>query len=79
MWCLRRISSSGGCGSNQSLGVFVSPMSGFSVVVAERRASREALVVRGCDPVSALRRTRPGALWRAAPPLAVFRMAACMS
>ena len=36
-------------------------------------------VVMGCTPVSAMIRTRSGALWRAPPPLAVFRMAACMS
>jgi len=42
VWRLRLVSSSGGSGSNQSLGVFVSPKSESSVAVVERRASREA-------------------------------------
>jgi hypothetical protein len=76
---MRRVSSSGGSGSNQPLEVFVSPNSGYSVVVLETRVSREARDVRGCDSVFNVRRTESGAIWRTAPPFAVFRIVACMS
>jgi len=41
--------------------------------------SMESPVVMGCVPVSAMTRSKSGALWRAPPPLAILRMAAWMS
>ncbi len=41
--------------------------------------SMESLVVMSLLPVSAMTKIRPGAVWRAPPPLAVLRMAAWMS
>ncbi len=77
---LRRVSSADGSGFNQPIGVFMPSTSpGSSVVVAERRAAREAVDVRGWFPVSALRMIRSGTLWRAAPPFADLRIAACIS
>ncbi len=43
------------------------------------RDSMESPVVMGCVPVSAMIRTRSGALWKALPPFAVLRTAAWMS
>jgi hypothetical protein len=73
---LLRVSSSGGNGFNQFNGEFMpSPASVTSNADAERRDSNETCVVWGCDPLSAVRRTRSGALWRATPPFVNIRKA----
>ena len=76
---LWRTSSDVDRGANQSYG-------GGSVVGGRLLSSEvgeidsmESPLVMGCVPVSAVIRTRPGALWRAPPPLVVFRIAAWMS
>ena len=77
---MRRVFSTDGSGSSQSIGVFMSPMSsGSFVAVVERRAIVGVVDIWGCDPVSAVSRTRSGALWRAALPFADFRLVACIS
>ncbi len=76
---LRRIFSVVGRGASQSCGM------GFKVgdwsVSSEVResVSMEFPVVMNCTPLSATTKIRSGALWRAAPPLAAWHMAAWTS
>jgi hypothetical protein len=77
---MRRVSSAGGSGSCQSNDVLMPPLaSATSIIVAERRVSSEAFAVWGCAHVSAVRRTRFGALWRFPPRFADLRKATCIS
>ncbi len=77
---MRRVSSIDGSGYSNTIDVFMqATFPGSSVVAEERRASIEASDIWGCDPVSAVRRTRSDALWRAAPTFVDFRIAACIS
>ena len=78
---LRRLETSAlvGRGASQSWGwVSVTLRRVCSSGVGERDLMSSP-VVMGCVPVSAIAKRRSGALWRAPPPLAVLRMAACMS
>jgi len=63
---LMQIASMDGRGSNQSrlVGSVIS-YTLSSVDCAEQRVSSETYDVCGCEPASALTRTRSGALWRA--------------
>ena len=79
MCLLRRISSVVGRGANQSRGmVFVGGGESVSSEVG-KNAFMESYVVMGWMHVSAMTMIRSDALWRAAPPLAVLRMAAWIS
>ena len=79
VWCLRRMSSDVGSGASHSLG----GVSGFGYESesssVEESDFRDWFVVMDCVPVSAMTRTRSGALWRASPPFAVLRIMAWTS
>ncbi len=68
VYLLMRMASVDGRGSKQSWVEWSAVPSPFcSVICAELMASSEACDVCGCEPASAVTRTKSGALWRAAP------------
>ena len=73
---LRRISCVVGRGANQSSGMVSVVGDGSVSSEVGESDSMESPLVMGWTPVSAMTNVRSGALWRAPPPLAVWRMAA---
>jgi hypothetical protein len=76
---LRWVSSVVGRGANQSCGMAPVVGDGTASSKVGESDSMESLVVMGCTHVSAMTSMRSKLLWRAPPPLAVFRMAAWTS
>ncbi len=74
---LWRVSAVVICGILQSDGGSNSLGEGLSTAAVGEINSRVAFVVWGCESVSAASSAKSGASWRAPPPFAVLRIAAC--